>query len=329
MFTKNRFSRKTSRRITTACLVFTVLSFLPYVIMAKNTYIITDNGRTTVIRSYFGDPEDALEKAGISLREHDSYQEKENGDGNSEITVIRAHKVIVCRDGNNTVVTTKAATVREVLKSLGLSADENVPVNVGPNDRIYAGMIIKMDSAPIADTAAGGSRSPDYAVSRIEEIIDEMGLRVSPSPEPADTGEAAGLDADTDSGNPESVESFIYESRLPEDSGGFITTSSGEKLAYSKILYCSATAYTTERQENKITATGTVARVGAIAVDPTVIPYGSEMYIVSDGGDWVYGYAAAEDCGGGIKGNKIDLFFDTYDECIEFGVRDAIVYILE
>ncbi|MDR2606436.1 MAG: 3D domain-containing protein [Oscillospiraceae bacterium] len=97
----------------------------------------------------------------------------------------------------------------------------------------------------------------------------------------------------------------------------------------AKILEVSATAYTTERQENKITATGTTARVGAIAVDPTVIPYGTRMYVMAADGSWVYGYATAEDCGGGIKGNKIDLFFDTYDECIQFGVKKAVVYILD
>jgi 3D (Asp-Asp-Asp) domain-containing protein len=53
------------------------------------------------------------------------------------------------------------------------------------------------------------------------------------------------------------------------------------------------------------------------------------MYIEAADGSWIYGYATAEDCGGGIKGDKIDLFFDTYDECIQFGVRKAVVYILE
>lgn len=110
---------------------------------------------------------------------------------------------------------------------------------------------------------------------------------------------------------------------------GVITTPDGTELKYSDVLTCSATAYTTERQENKITATGTVAHVGGIAVDPKLIPYGTRMYIVSARGTWTYGLATAEDCGGGVKGNKIDLFFDTYDECIVFGVRDALVYILE
>ena len=88
-------------------------------------------------------------------------------------------------------------------------------------------------------------------------------------------------------------------------------------------------AYTTERQSWKKTATGTIARVGAIAVDPKVIPYGTRMYIVSSDGTITYGVATAEDCGGSIKGNRVDLFFDTYSECINFGVRSCTVYILD
>ena len=52
------------------------------------------------------------------------------------------------------------------------------------------------------------------------------------------------------------------------------------------------------------------------------------MYVVSNDGQYVYGYCVAEDIGGDIKGNKIDLYFDTYAECWDFGVRMCTVYIL-
>lgn len=114
----------------------------------------------------------------------------------------------------------------------------------------------------------------------------------------------------------------------PAAAGNTFTTASGEVITYVKKLSVEATAYSCEGYQG-ITATGTVARYGAIAVDPTVIPYGTRMYIVSDDGAYIYGYATAEDCGGGIKGNKIDLYFDTVDECWEFGRRACTVYILE
>ena len=71
------------------------------------------------------------------------------------------------------------------------------------------------------------------------------------------------------------------------------------------------------------------ARRGVIAVDPNVIPLGTRLYVEAADGSWTYGYCVAGDTGGAIKGNKIDLFFDTAAEVKKFGVRNARVYILE
>lgn len=108
---------------------------------------------------------------------------------------------------------------------------------------------------------------------------------------------------------------------------GVITTSTGTTYTYTDVLTVSATAYSCEGYTG-YTYSGTVARVGAIAVDPKVIPLGTKMYIVSNDGQYVYGYCVAEDIGGGIKGNRVDLYFDTFDECWQFGVRTCTVYIL-
>ena len=117
---------------------------------------------------------------------------------------------------------------------------------------------------------------------------------------------------------------------MPVISDGVITTPDGEVLHYSGEMQAVATAYNnTDPGCTIYTAIGTLCRVGAIAVDPTVIPYGTRMYIVSNDGVYIYGVAVAEDCGGSIKGNRIDLYFDTTDECWEFGIRDCTVYFLD
>ena len=107
--------------------------------------------------------------------------------------------------------------------------------------------------------------------------------------------------------------------------GGMIEYN-GTQYTYSQVLSMKATAYTTEGKSRKHTASGTVARVGAVAVDPKVIPLGSRLLIRGSNGKWAYGVAVAEDTG--VKGNKIDLFFNTYRECVNFGVRNADVYVL-
>ena len=71
------------------------------------------------------------------------------------------------------------------------------------------------------------------------------------------------------------------------------------------------------------TSTGTKPRPGTIAVDPNVIPYGSKIIIIYEDGTVEHGIA--EDCGGLIKGNKIDVFRQTYEEAVKHGRREATV----
>lgn len=74
------------------------------------------------------------------------------------------------------------------------------------------------------------------------------------------------------------------------------------------------------------TATGTLATEGrTIAVDPKVIPYGTHVLLIwPDGTQHSY---IAEDCGGGVNGNHIDVFFDSHQTARVFGVQSAMVYM--
>ena len=78
-----------------------------------------------------------------------------------------------------------------------------------------------------------------------------------------------------------------------------------------------------------ITASGTTARPGTVAVDPRVIPLGTKLYVESLDGSSDYGFAIAEDTGGAIKGHKIDLFYTSNAAAMSFGRRDVKVYILD
>lgn len=79
-----------------------------------------------------------------------------------------------------------------------------------------------------------------------------------------------------------------------------------------------------------ITASGARAKRGTVAVDPRVIPLGTKLYIKSlTPGIPDYGFAIAQDTGGAIKGMRVDLFMDTVWECMQFGRRPVMVYILK
>ncbi len=120
----------------------------------------------------------------------------------------------------------------------------------------------------------------------------------------------------------------ITEVQKNEDGSGILTFASGGTMKFSAIKDVTATAYTAGRGgAGYITASGTPARPGAVAVDRRVIPLGSKLYIVTNDGKYIYGIAVAEDTG--VIGNRVDLYYDDYDECIIFGRRAATIYILE
>lgn len=105
-----------------------------------------------------------------------------------------------------------------------------------------------------------------------------------------------------------------YSSSLqnPPSEGNYKSVYSMEATAYSNDGY-TATGLRTHRDPNGIST---------VAIDPTVIPYGSKLYIPG------YGYAIAADCGGAIKGLKIDLYLNTISECYAFGRRQVTVYLV-
>jgi len=130
------------------------------------------------------------------------------------------------------------------------------------------------------------------------------------------------------------VNEIISEGTLITDN---VAVVNGQTIQYKKMLTCQATAYDLSFEScgkwpgtpgYGITASGTYAKVGTVAVDPRVIPLGTKMFIVSTDGSYVYGYCTAEDTGGAIKGNKVDLFYNTRSECMQFGRRSVKVYIL-
>jgi len=101
-----------------------------------------------------------------------------------------------------------------------------------------------------------------------------------------------------------------------------IKTSRGT-FRYRKALSMKASAYAPDRRWGRRTASGLTAKHGIVAVDRGFIPLGTRLYIEG------YGHALAADVGSAIKGNRIDLFFESYQKAIRFGRRTMKVYILD
>lgn len=115
-------------------------------------------------------------------------------------------------------------------------------------------------------------------------------------------------------------------------------TSRGIPFRYSKVLIVQATAYDLSYAScgkypgepgYGITYSGTRARPGVIAVDPRVIPLGSNVYVESLDSTSDYGFAVAEDTGSAIKGNRVDLFIGSNRAALRYGRRNVRIYILD
>lgn len=116
----------------------------------------------------------------------------------------------------------------------------------------------------------------------------------------------------------------IPQGKPPEvNSEGLQTVPVIKTMVYSEPKNYIATAYCGCSKccgkNDCITATGTRATEGrTIAVDPTIIPYGTKVLI--DGN-----YYIAEDCGGSINGNRIDIYFEKHQDALDFGVKNVQV----
>lgn len=98
---------------------------------------------------------------------------------------------------------------------------------------------------------------------------------------------------------------------------------SSEIIHNGRALNVIATAYAPGAGAGFITATGVRAKRGIIAVDPKVIPLGTRLYVPG------YGHGVAADTGGAIKGERIDICYDTAQEAINWGRRAVTIYIIE
>ncbi|MEG6586522.1 3D domain-containing protein [Dendrosporobacter sp. 1207_IL3150] len=104
----------------------------------------------------------------------------------------------------------------------------------------------------------------------------------------------------------------------------YLNRSDSEGSRYSRSLTMSASAYTAYDDGNShYTYRGNLVRKGLVAVDPSVIPLGTRLYIPG------YGYAIADDIGGAIKGNRIDLAFESRSEALKFGRQTITVHVVE
>ncbi len=344
------FKKKVDKRIWRAvALVLPIVVaaiLLSRSVTARTTYVITDGDQVITHSSYSTDPAAVLDEAGLQLSDLDLYTTQETG-GISEITVQRS-KAVTIHYGKDVIRTSSYdETVAKLLQRIGLNYESADALSVSPDTITYDGMEIHLDWH-LSDSQKYTAEIP-FEVSYVEDpsmkageekIIAEgqVGQKICTATVSYVNGKETGRKVIKEEVITEPVDQIVAIGTgegegKPADKvligDGYIVLPTGEVLTYTHSDEYKATAYTSWIEDiTGTTYTGTLARVGAIAVDPRYIPYGTRMFIVSNDGEYVYGIATAEDCGGGVRGKHVDLFLDTVSECFQFGVRKCTIYFL-
>lgn len=311
------------------------------------TYVITDGDQVVVHTTNETDPHNVLEEAGLTLAAEDTFTTAPGTD-ETEITVRRNQNITLNYCGEIMEVTSYGETVETMLDRLGLSAYGNHVANVSLYSMTYDGMSITVDD--VLQMEQTYTQELPYKTS----YIDDPSLPAGEQKVAVEgvAGQVRVTAAVTYKNSVEQSRTVLNETILRQSvdevilvgsglepaaeettvtiGNGVITTSDGEVLTYTRSEQFITTAYThTDSGCDMTTATGTTVRVGTVAVDPSVVAYGTRMFIVTNDGQYIYGIGTAEDCGSGVKGHHLDLYFPSYEECVQFGGRKATVYFLD
>ena len=304
--------------------VFALLILLVYV-MAQKTVVLEADGEVKNLHTFKTTVGELLQEQGVVLLEKDEVTPSAESRllRKTEISVVRATELSILADGQTIPARTRATQVAEVLAEYQIDLaplDEVEPALESP---VEPGMTIQV-ARVVMETYT--SEAPiEYGIKREYTVSLPIGnSRVSRE---GKEGKELQSWQVTYRDGVEVLRQLIGQETLerPVDQillCGSATTVSrgGDNIRFSSSINMTATAYT---HTGRNTASGVPPYRGAVAVDTSLIPLGTNLYV--DG----YGYAKALDRGGAIKGNKIDLFFDTYEETVAWGKRRVDVYILD
>lgn len=308
---------------------------------------IIDNGTEQTVQMAKGTVAQALEKAGIVPKDSDGVEPSLDSEVNKD-TVIKVApkcKISITADGKTTSQTVLQLTVKEAVENADVMLSDMDIVSPDPDSMVTDGMSITVKRVTVKEvktTQAINFKSVEKETSDLytgETKVSSEGKKGEKTITKQETyvdgkfkkTEVVGTEVTK---KPQDKVTLIGTKQRPcstvseNDAEGSFVDTDGNKVFYSSKIVGTATAY--NESEGSLTATGVPVYYGGVAVDPSIIPYGSKLYIASNDGQYIYGYATAVDTGGAMLSGAalIDLFYNSESECEQFGRRTVTVYIL-
>lgn len=268
-----------------------------------------------------------------------------------EIVITKPCNVTVNADGESVAVSTASANVGELLTELGIILGEDDEVEPSADTPLTEGMTVEVlrveyksytkdetipftqkteysaalskGTSKITQKGVNGKKNVVYKEKfvngeSVEKTVESETQVLAPIPQIKTIGTYAG-------GNNSIIKNSAPISELTMPSK-YSIGANGVPTSYKYTITGKAAAYCIP---GGTTSTGKKVKPGYIAVNPKQIPYGTEMYIVSDDGI-VYGYAIAADTGGFAQQGKfvVDLYMNSTSQCYAWGARNVTIYVL-
>lgn len=303
----------------------------------------------------YGKVSDALEKAGITLKDgaRCNYETDKLLEDGMTIEVYDVFNINLTADGKTVAKKVSGKTVADALEELGVTLGKKDYTEPSTASALKEGLKIEVFRVKVKTRSADETIKYDTEYTYSDSLYKNQSRVLKQGQNGSKTvvfedcyinGKLARSTVKSEKVNVEPVKELVQvgtkvnavpTSAIPVGSpisemavpSYLQIGANGLPSTYKSVINAKATAYCIP---GGTTSTGKKAQTGYIAVDPKEIPYGTEMYIVSADGKYVYGYCIAADTGSYINDVDwtVDLFMNSEQQCINWGRRDVIIYVL-
>ncbi len=323
---------------------------------ASNVTFVNADGTTENI-VFAGTVAELIEQQGVVLSDKlvSSVNVKAVVTNNLEVEILNSYDLTINVDNEKRFVKSTAATVGELLEEQNIVLDSDDEVSPTADTALSNEMVVdvlrveyvtreaeetveftsktKYSSAMLKGTSkvtqkgVNGTKTVVYKDKVVNgevqsSTVESETITKQPVAQVTTVGtlvKSSGLGNSKIEKNGTPISELVMPSKYTIDENN-VPTSYKYKITGRAAAYC---------EPGGLTATGKAVKPGRVAVNPSQIPYGTEMWIVSNDGV-VYGYAVAEDTGGFAKKGyyTVDLYMNSNSQCRQWGDRGVTIYIL-
>lgn len=297
---------------------------------ARKTITVSIDGNDSKITTFSSNYRAALNSSKIKIGPKDKTTpslDSEIKDG-STFSIKRAVSLEVNVDGKKLKIQSAENSVEKMFEAEGIVIKDYDKVSPSKTQLITDGMVVAVTRVEAKDIKE--NKTIDY--STVKKNDDNMAQGSSKVLQNGQNGQKEITTRVIFEDGKEVARKIISEvvtqqpvtKMVAMGTLGVLNPSRGGQVLYTKSIKMRATAYAS----GTYTASGTIVKrnsngYSSIAVDPRVIPLGTKLYVEG------YGYAVAEDTGGAIKGNTIDVYYSSEGEASSWGVKYVNVYFIK